>query len=337
MKELSIKEKAQRYDEAIERANAAHKDDDRHLKATLERIFPELKESEDERIRKNLIGYIKGISKNEVCEETKNAWLAWLEKQGNNINCIYDKELSELLHIVICRYVNDPDISYIERENVSKKIFPYVELLEKQGEQKPTIFIPKFRVGDIVKSKSQPMLDARKIISIGKDYYLCEDRGCIGFAWEDDCELVEPKQEWSEEDEKCLSTIIAEFSKCSGKSMSKDEWMRCNDFLNSLKGRVQPQPKQEWSEEDKKALKVVIDVFGQYGVHFLNYPAFIHWLKTLPTRITLNPYWKPSDLPHWKKSTLPNDNNTGFNSDYFCHNGYCINYKELFEKLPKDD
>jgi len=48
--------------------------------------------------------------------------------------------------------------------------------------------------------------------------------------------------------------------------------------------------------------------------------------------------WKPSDLPHWKKSTLPNDNNTtGFNSDYFCHKGYIINYKELFEKLPKDD
>ena len=57
--------------------------------------------------------------------------------ESNNINCIYDKELSELLHVVICRYVNDQNISYIERENVSKKIFPYVELLEKQGEKKP--------------------------------------------------------------------------------------------------------------------------------------------------------------------------------------------------------
>ena len=47
--------------------------------------------------------------------------------------------------------------------------------------------------------------------------------------------------------------------------------------------------------------------------------------------------WKPNDLPHWKKSTLPNDNTTGFNSDYFCYKGYYINYKELFEKLPKDD
>ena len=40
------------YKEALERANVAHKDEDRHIKATLERIFPELKESKDERIRK---------------------------------------------------------------------------------------------------------------------------------------------------------------------------------------------------------------------------------------------------------------------------------------------
>ena len=62
-------------------------------------------------------------------------------------------------------------------------------------------------------------------------------------------------------------------------------------FLKTLK----PQLKQEWSEEDKNALKVVTDVFEQYGVHLSNYPAFVHWLKTLPERISFNPYWKPSE------------------------------------------
>ena len=33
-------EKAKAYDEDLERASVAYKDDDRHLKATLERIFP---------------------------------------------------------------------------------------------------------------------------------------------------------------------------------------------------------------------------------------------------------------------------------------------------------
>lgn len=57
------------------------------------------------------------------------------------------------------------------------------------------------------------------------------------------------------------------------------------------------------------------------------------WLKSIKERYT----WKSSDLPHWKKSTLPNDNTTGFNIDNFCYKGYYINYKELFEKLPKDE
>ena len=43
------------------------------------------------------------------------------------------------------------------------------------------------------------------------------------------------------------------------------------------------------------------------------------------------------ELPTWKKSTLPHNNVTGFNSDYFTHDGYYINYKELFEVLPKDE
>ena len=49
MKEISIEEKAKRYDEALKKAVIAHKDEDRHLKATLESIFHELKESEDKR------------------------------------------------------------------------------------------------------------------------------------------------------------------------------------------------------------------------------------------------------------------------------------------------
>lgn len=68
---------------------------------------------------------------------------------------------------------------------------------------------------------------------------------------------------WNEEDENCLSTIIAEFSKCAGKSVSKDEWMRCNDFLNSLRDRVYP--KQEWSEEDKKIITNIGEYLNRYG------------------------------------------------------------------------
>ena len=52
----------QKYKEALNRAIIAHKDEDRHLKATLERIFPELKESKS---------FINTIETKEVDLETK--------------------------------------------------------------------------------------------------------------------------------------------------------------------------------------------------------------------------------------------------------------------------
>ena len=81
MKELSIEQKAKAYDEAIKRAKSAIKEcgNNQGRIAMIESIFPELKESEDDRIRKAIIGYIDhgqhyGVSNKDM--------IAWLEKQG---------------------------------------------------------------------------------------------------------------------------------------------------------------------------------------------------------------------------------------------------------------
>ena len=84
MKELSVEEKAKAYDEAIERANDILKgyDPKEEPKATINYIFPELKESEDEEIRKGLIKAFGSIGKKEWGGvNVKNA-IVWLEKQG---------------------------------------------------------------------------------------------------------------------------------------------------------------------------------------------------------------------------------------------------------------
>lgn len=99
-----------------------------------EKYFPELRDK-DEKIRKELISHFCGIRDN--CGKdwygyNINDVIAWLEKQGKPV---YNKELSELLHKVICRFINDPDIPYSDREKVSMKVLLYVELLEKQGKQ----------------------------------------------------------------------------------------------------------------------------------------------------------------------------------------------------------
>ena len=182
-----------KYDEALGKAEEFYNDKDNiryaNAEGMLEEIFPELKEPEDEQIRKYLIRYIDNTMKS---SELKSKLLAWLEKQG---------------------------------------------------EQKHA--------------------------------------------------------EWSKEDDNCLSIIIAEFSKCSGRTVSKYTWMRCNDFLNSLKDRVSPQPKQEWNEEDEEYLNFVIDAMKILQVKCTEneikrhsnsqaapyYGKVINWLKSLKQRI----------------------------------------------------
>lgn len=81
---MTHEEKAKAYDEALERASAAYKDDDRHLKATLERIFPELKENDYKKIKNAILNHFKKMSGNcqdDVCSVHVEDAIAWVEKQ----------------------------------------------------------------------------------------------------------------------------------------------------------------------------------------------------------------------------------------------------------------
>lgn len=86
MKELSIEEKAKRYDKAIERARKWYnKTEPDSYTCIVKSIFPELKESEDETIRGELINFFTNTENGGWCLpsfETRKSWIAWLEKQG---------------------------------------------------------------------------------------------------------------------------------------------------------------------------------------------------------------------------------------------------------------
>ena len=81
-----------KYKEALERARQKREeyirlDNDNVVSKDIEFIFPELKESEDEKIRKWIITFIE-VRLNEAGEfidNYKNA-IAWLEKQGEHAN-----------------------------------------------------------------------------------------------------------------------------------------------------------------------------------------------------------------------------------------------------------
>ena len=110
MKELTIEEKAKRYDEALKVAKKNYEaivqmeGDCSFAKEgiinTFHHMFPELEESEDEKIRKHLFEFFK---KRKDDGDTDETWygisydriLAWLEKQGEQST---DNDIKEALH-----------------------------------------------------------------------------------------------------------------------------------------------------------------------------------------------------------------------------------------------
>ena len=87
---MTIEEKAKAYDEAIERGKqiqttpyTAHWD---IMKEVAEHLLPELKESEDERIIKDIVTYLKSdIANKGYRDKIIESWIAWLEKQCSQI------------------------------------------------------------------------------------------------------------------------------------------------------------------------------------------------------------------------------------------------------------
>ena len=89
MNELSIEQKSKRYNEALEIARAEYKNHEsfNRFREMLLRIFPELEEDKDERIKEELMQYLWDLHHKDFVPLTPDIptcdkWIAWLEKQG---------------------------------------------------------------------------------------------------------------------------------------------------------------------------------------------------------------------------------------------------------------
>ena len=123
------------------------------LAMVLYQQFPELKESEDERIRKDICTYLK--HKRETCtyptpkKETLSTWIAYLEKQKENpktadsipSNCVSDaKWVSSVLTNAIVSLSDTVDYKCNEPLRYKQEIDDLKKLreeIENQKEQKP--------------------------------------------------------------------------------------------------------------------------------------------------------------------------------------------------------
>ena len=264
MKELSTEEKARRYDEAIERANSLLSGNQLD-NAWIYKLLPDLKESEDERIRKEIISALKNANVKGVYDKH----LAWLEKQGEQ-KSIDDLTQQEAMDIAVAKCFEQGEQKPVEFDDTNAKRM-FIKALERVEEQN---------------NKGYKLTDCDKNSwwEDFKNYTFC---------------TIEPKSAWSEEDETTknnISHIIRQYDKIS-KRENKPCWYigDCLLWMQNIKDRVQLQPKQEWSEEEKARIDKIVDVLDwaeEKGyIRYSDWEDYICYVKSLRPQNT----WKPSD------------------------------------------
>ena len=276
-----------KYKKALEKARGALNDGtiSNNTIAYIQDIFPELKESEDERIRKELLNAFQeadGSLYMVLTPHRRESFISWLEKQEVQKEDVYSKEfwgeirknLSDFLQEFCERGINTNFDKWTKSDCVNWLLW-----VEKQCEQKPT--------DEEIKTLLRTEYEKGRADAIA--------------------EMQNPA--WSEEDEEFLRRAI---------NATKDAYPMTAKWLKSLKDRVQP--KQEWSKEDENILNAITFVVKNSGYKScIGVPIeiMIDWLKTLRTQNT----WKPSDkqreaLEHFVRSieesgyASPYDNNT---------------------------
>ena len=224
---MTQEEKAKAYDKALK---VLHKYDGANImfsQSLKEEMFPELKESEDERIRKELIEFVKSRG------GFKQEYIAWLEKQGE-----HDMDISEATK----QKLEDNLNKALEKETPES----WNKFLDEQGEQKPAEWTMD-NIEELTEFENAMM-------HIGGSFF-GEHQGLDPndtFVVKEQAKILlemAPKQEWSEEDETVLSNLIWALKEDMVLAGDRDEYV---SWLQSLKDKTIPQPKQKWKKEGKR-------------------------------------------------------------------------------------
>ena len=156
MKELTTEQKAQRYDEALNEAKEWYNNpnSDKIGKSYLWAVFPELKESEDERIKREIIGFIRNAYWTSN-RKRFNELVAWLEKQGEKKD-YYTKQ--ELIDMGFSFTLNGDIVTPDEMMEDMKKYLSWKEkqsdnYLEKQGKKKSVDDLTQQEAMDVAVAK----------------------------------------------------------------------------------------------------------------------------------------------------------------------------------------
>ena len=209
MKNLSYEEKLRLAKEALESGS--------YDKETIEYIFPELKESEDEKIKRKIIKYIKTGTYHKD-------WIAWLEKQGAS----YTKE--------------EVDDAYLKGINDAKNEIEKQHEANYQIRKDIATFIFNYR-GDIKDRAKWMDYLGIKISFVEKQESVNKNKVVKG-SIPDVATFSGQNPAWSKEDEQILLGIIDELEANKSEAPEYDykTYDIFIDWLKSLKERCTWKP-----------------------------------------------------------------------------------------------
>ena len=249
MKELSIEEKAQAYDIALDKIKMLLGTGSSCSREELEYVFPELKESEGEKIRKKIIKLVKEHSVNHERCQMEN----WLENQGEHAKFIDSIQVGDK----VTRNKDGVLVNLSQLNRVAKKD-------EKQGEQ-----TSNFKVGDTVKRPNSNV--TYKVTNIDNYGFQLDGGHWFKLDRKSEFELVEQKPaKWNKNDKVLLDEtlhFIREFQQ-SDRCINEGDMQNsvtCENWLKSLKDRVRPQSTWKPSDEQMEYLAKAITTLGNEG------------------------------------------------------------------------
>ena len=245
----------QKHKEDLEAAKGwleiAKKDNNTMATQILEKFFPELKESEEERIRKALIRFFsKGAEYDSSTNGIKDRnIIAWLEKQKKE-NFIDKNLVKEEAHQIAWETSKHYDPNACKQEWCEMAALDMAYWFENQSEQKPAWSEEDERNLEGIIDE----IEANK--NDAPDYDLVTYDGFLSWLKSlKDRIQPQPKQEWSEKDKNMKSLIISTLTSMGTLNLERYHHMNLDevkDWLKSLKPN-------HWkpSDEQLKALNWV--------------------------------------------------------------------------------
>lgn len=309
---MTQEEKAKAYDEVLERAQKATRAGSDVAMDIIQYIFPNINDSEDERIRKELIEFIqwsedRGMTRHDFHQAKRpSEWIAYLEKQKAQDKC---PEFCNG-HCVGCEKQKEQKPNFDTRwENGSM-------VCEMKHYWKPTETDVALFNKAVTTNKALTPSERAQLDIIRSKFGCCRAINCNGIV---------------QEEQKSVDVI---------KGVNGVPCHSGNQIVDVSSA--------ECSEEDEDIKELVIsdlctlkDWIIKYDTNWLVNPVLknidkrISWLKSLPLR-------KKEDLPKWKKCK---ESHKDVPVDYFLnghnqlvntHTDKCLSLDDL-EKLPTEE